>query len=463
MIIAASIKQLLESYKVAYRVLQHKRVSSIEMAANVLKLGLARVLTVQVLADSAGVLLMVHPLTRAIDFTQCNQLFNRELKVLPAVRVNRIFNDCEAGCWPAIGQAYDLEVIIDQTVSELDHVYFASGSHTALLQIAAEDYFSVNSRAKVLLFTVPRASETATVVAYDHEHEHTEILANLAFPELPPVAMHILQLALNKEHSIKELIELVAQDQAIQEQIKYYTQLPFVQARLNQQNNPAVSHVVEHILGFDMVSHIALGVAAGRAFNLERAKESEDFWRHAFYAATYAERITELVADSQHLDPAISFLAGLFHNFGLLLFSQLFPPEYALLQKWLRLNPKTPIEVLEKRLLGMGAAFNIVRGGHAQLGAWLLRNWRMPESICIIAAEHHSAAYNGKYAAYVQILRLVNQLLRLDGIGDGTTLGVDEKLLAALGLTSEQVVACVTQIKAGSVSLDNMAKSLSKQ
>src|SRR5262249_29621198 len=132
----------------------------------------------------------------------------------------------------------------------------------------------------------------------------------------------------------------------------------------------------------------------------------------AFYAAIYAERITELVSEKLALDPAISYMAGLFHNFGLLLFSQLFTPEYSLLKKWLALNPKVSIAVLEKRLLGMGQAFNILRGGHAQLGEWLLRSWHMPESICVITKEHHSLTYKGQYANYVRIIQLTNQLLR---------------------------------------------------
>ncbi len=462
MIIAASIKQLLESYKVAYRVLQHKRTESLEISAKLLKIELAQVLAVQVLADNLGELLVVYPLTRKIDFTALAQLLNRDLKVLPAIRVNRIFNDCEAECWPAVGQSYGLEVLIDANVSELESVYFASGSHTALLQVSAEDYFDLNPRAKILAFTQRCESSGIETHLHDHSYDHSTIFAHLSLPELPPVAKQIMQLASNKEHSLKDLIDLVTRDQAIQQQISFYTELPFIQERMTDSSNANVNHILEHVLGFDMVSHIALGVAAGRAFDPQRAQGSEDFWRHAFYAATYAQRLTQLVAESQHLDPAISFMAGLFHNVGLLLFSQLFPPEYALLQKWLRLNPKVSIAVLEKRVLGMGKAFNIIRGGHAQLGAWLLKHWHMPEAVCVITAEHHSATYHGKYAPYVKIIQLSNQLLRLDGIGDGTTQGASEQLLASLDLTTEQVHACVAQIKSGAASLDNMAKSLCK-
>jgi HD-like signal output (HDOD) protein/prolyl-tRNA editing enzyme YbaK/EbsC (Cys-tRNA(Pro) deacylase) len=464
MIIAASIKQILDSNRFAYIALQHKRVTSLELAASLLNIDPGQVLVAQVVADSDGELLVVYPLGRKIDFDLCKRILKRDLKFLPSINVNRIFNDCEAGCWPAIGHPYHIDVIIDQSVKKLSSVYFASGSHTALLQMGAADYLRIHSRAKIFSFT--EASELGVQQAVEEIADPAGLLENLVLPELPPIAIQILQLSISKEHSTKELIDLVTQDPVMQQQIGYYMQLPFIQERLDAAvtaRDTTVHHAVEHVLGFDMVSHIALGVAAGRAFNIERVAGAADFWRHSFYAAIYAQRITELVADRLQLDPAISYLAGLFHNFGLLLFSQLFPPEYNLLQKWLRLNPKISIAILEQRLLGMGQAFNVARGGHAQLGAWLLRHWNMPEAICVITKEHHSLAYTGKYALYVKIIQLTNQLLREEGIGDGSAIGVTEQLLEPLGLTVQEVYSSLQQLKTGAASLDQMVRSLTCQ
>lgn len=285
------------------------------------------------------------------------------------------------------------------------------------------------------------------------------------FPSLPPVAMQILELSRRTEQSTHELAALVAKDPLMQQQIMFYSQLPYIQSKLqanSAQETNNVQHVVDHILGFDMVSHIALGVAVGRGFNQDRVSDREDFWRHALYAASYAEVITQQVADELDLDPAISYLAGLFHNFGLLLISQLFPPEYALLKKWRQLNPKVCITVLEKRLLGMGEAFDLIRGGHAQLGEWLLRSWQMPEAICVITKEHHSSIYKGKYANYVRIIQLTNQLLCEEGIGDGVLGANYDHLLEALGLTLSQVQHCLQSIKAAAANFDNMARTLTK-
>jgi HD-like signal output (HDOD) protein/prolyl-tRNA editing enzyme YbaK/EbsC (Cys-tRNA(Pro) deacylase) len=459
MTLAASLKKLLTMQKISYRIFPHKRASSLSQAAEFLNIPPGKILSAQILADEAGMILVVYPLSCKIDFNKLKLSTNRNLKVLAGIKVNRLFRDCDAGCWPPIGQTYGLEIIIDKSIYQQSQVFFSSGSSTSLLQVQAADYLYLNPRAKLLDFACPLDMADKP----NHVEPLSKELESLSLPSLPPIALKILQLSIGGEHSAQELVDLVSQDPLIQQQILIYTQLPFIQKKVETPSDN-VQHIVDHVLGFDMVSHIALGIAAGRAFTQRKAvNETKEFWRHAFYAATYAQRITHLVSEELHLDPAVSYLAGLFHNFGLLLFSQLFQPEYLLLKKWMHLNPKVSIALLEKRLLGMGQAFVIVRGGHAQLGEALLRHWHMPESICVIAKEHHSLTYKGEYSLYVKIIQITNQLLRQNGIGDGNMSGLSEQLLEPLGLTEQQILDCVKNIEPGLPGLDLMAHSLTSQ
>jgi len=454
MILAASLKKLLEGNKVAYRVLQHRRVEKLEQAANLLKCNSELVLTAQVLQDDLGLLLVVYRLSTNINIPKLQKLLNRNLTVVASTKVNRLFNDCDAGCWPPIGQAYNLETIIDKNIENCNTVYFSAGCNTAMVQLQVDDYLYLNRRAKFLEFAADQDDTVATVS--EVAPEVFSLSNNMPLPSLPPIALQILQLSMSNDYSAKELAEILSKDGVLQQQILLYNQMPFTK------NSPEVS---EHMLSFDKVSHIALGVAASLAFTRLDTDHgyTTDFWRHAFSAATYAEQITRLVASSETLDPALSYLAALFHNFGLLLFSQVFTPEFTILKKWMDLNPKVSIAILEKRLLGMGKAFNIVPGGHAQLGEWLLRHWNMPEVICVVAKEHHSLIYNGPYAAYVKIIQLTNQLLREEGIGDGSYGGISVQLLEPLGLTEQQVRDSVQNIKAGSVNLEHMARLLTNK
>lgn len=377
MLIAARIKQLLEANKIVYKAMPHQRVNSISQAAAALQLEPTQVLTTHVLADQAGMLLVVHPLNSKIDFEKLNRLLQRDLKMLADITINRIFADCEAGCWPPIGHPYDVDVILDKSINKYAQVYLNGGCYTSMLQLRTIDFLFINNHVKILDIAVPI----------------TDI--NTSTPNVMPI---------------------------------------------NNLHFPEFSHVV-------LTSHKA-------------AEQMFELWQHAFYAAEYARNITVLVPKEFNLDPALSYEIGLYHNFGMFLLSQMFNPEYKLLQKWLKQNPKTSVEILEQRLLGMGQAFDVLRHGHAKLGESLLRHWGVSEPICIVAREHHKSNYNGPYAAYVTIIQITNTLLRQQGIGDGILAELDLRVLTTLGLELDSVLAVVKDIHLGSTDIMQKAEAL---
>lgn len=458
MILAARLRKLLDANMVVYSVLQHKRVDRLDQAAHLLSIDPAKVLTAQVLQDNLGRLLVVHRLSTKIDIPKLQKLLNRNLTVVATNKVNRLFDDCDAKCWPPIGQVYSLDTLIDESIEQYETLYFSSGSSAALVQISLNDYLHLNSRAKLLDFS--EDVQLSVAAADQLKSEDANQLKDLSLPPLPSVAVQILELSMANDFSPEKLAEILSKDKTLQQQILLYHQMPLVKGNMEDPGD-----IIEHMLGFNKISHIALGVAASQAFARRGADwgYAPEFWRHAFCAATYSERISKLVAEKLNLDPALSYLAGLFHNFGLLLFSELFAPEFSILKKWVALNPKISIAVLEKKLLGLGRAFNVVRGGHAQLGERLLRHWNMPELICVVAKEHHSLTYGGKYQAYVKIIQLTNQLLREEGIGDGSLSGINPHLLESLDLTEQQVRDVVKDINSDSVSLEYMTNFLNNK
>lgn len=458
MALAANLKKLLDSYRIPYRVFFHKQTPYLEEAAELLGIPFEQVIASQVLADSNGFLLAAYPLSKQIDFVKILKHLQRSLAMLPELRVNRIFLDCDSGCHVPIGKIYNLDMILDDSIKQHDYIYLSSGSRAALVQLRLEDFLYLNYRANSFKFTLDKEK-----ASFRKSNTNIHKAPNIAMPELPPIALQILRLSMSEVHSTQDLVDLVSQDSGIQQQILNYVRLPFIRASIEAESLD-VQNAIQNILGFNTVSHIALGVAASRAFQIRNPCISmSDFWLHSFSAALYAEKITELVPKHFGLDPALSYLSGLFHNFGLLLFSQLFPPEFRLLQKWMRLNPKISVDVLEKRLLGMGGAMHIVTGGHSQLGESLLRHWNLPEAVCVIAKEHHSVRYHGEYSNYVKIIQITNQLLREQGVGDGSIHSGVLKHIDSLELDEKIVRDAVYGLAESSTSLAELAVAMTSK
>lgn len=340
---------------------------------------LRQVVAADILADEQGPLLMVRPFNRPLDLRMLRQVLHRDLHVLPTININKLFTDCEATCWPPVGRVYSLPTVIDASVLCLEKVFFTSGSRTAYVRMRIQDFLDLQQRYRIVNCT---------------QAEQTEL-------------------------NLPNIVEAINPNLADE-----FNKLPSsVQKLLAAIKNAKPQDVVPVIKD-----------------NLLLPDPSSEIWKHAVLAAERSQALCKLV--NPQLDDAKAYLVGLLQNFGLLLFSYLFPPEYRLLQKWLRMHPKASIVRLEKRLLGMGRALHIVRCGHADLGAQLLEHFGIAADICSIVREHHSRDYVGADADYIKIIQLTNQTLRRQGLGDGD-LVLDPAILIDLGLTSEQVTSTI--------------------
>lgn len=212
------------------------------------------------------------------------------------------------------------------------------------------------------------------------------------------------------------------------------------------------SHLPLHLGQNEKFPEIAFSNAP--RFNLglpaDCQKSLKTFWEHAFYAGLLAKKLAEKIRMSQSvssavpsLDPTRCYILGWVHNFGFLLFAYLFYPEFCLLKKWMQLQPHVPIEILEKRLLGMGSAQKVIPKGHAELGAWLMEYWGLPTVFASVAKFHHQTIYKDYKdpdCPELLIIQLTNRLLWQIGIGEGAPISV-QYACSKLGLSQKEAEA----------------------
>ena len=437
MTIAANIKKLFNANKIPYRIFEHERTADIGQAIQLAGVDKSRFLRTEVLCDEAGVLLAVVPWEMKINFTKLKKLLQRDLIVLSYSRINRIFNDCEAGAHPPFGEPYHLPVLFDSSLENLDSVYFKAGSQTSIIQLKMDDflYLHVSSDSQKLSFISNEKFSRKVYQATSNKipEEYKNIIDSCAFPKLSNIASQVLRLIKQEVKETGELVNLITKNNVICEQVLNYANLPFF-SRGDSVGN--ISNAISDTLGFEYVSHIALGIETSKYFdfNEEHNIYIRNFWKHTLHCATLAGHLASYIKNKHKIMPSIGYMVGLFHNFGFLLFAQLFPPEFKLLNKWLNMHPKTSVLNLEKRLLCMGKAKHILQGGHAKLGAWLLRYWEFPEHTWVVAEEHHNPNYQGKYSAYVNLIWIVNRILKDYKMGDGLLGSLSAEELDFLGM-----------------------------
>jgi len=145
--LAANLKRFLNRYGIQYRLLHHDRTNTLEETAEVVEVDKTQIIKAWILGDGEGYVMVVLPLFTKIDYFKLKRKLYRSLQLLPRKEINKLFYDCEPGSYPPIGEIYNLEWVLDESLYQLKYVYFESGCHSVLVQISMEDFLFLSNGA----------------------------------------------------------------------------------------------------------------------------------------------------------------------------------------------------------------------------------------------------------------------------------------------------------------------------
>jgi putative nucleotidyltransferase with HDIG domain len=136
------------------------------------------------------------------------------------------------------------------------------------------------------------------------------------------------------------------------------------------------------ILGHQQILHLVLSLAFSGAMNTPLpgyAAESGELWRHSLTTAMAAETFTKSWP-ALNIEPPVAFTAGLLHDIGKLVFNHVLDDAtQTAIRRRIQDGALTRTEA-EKEILG---------ADHGEVGAHLLRSWKLPEDIVEAVANHH--------------------------------------------------------------------------
>lgn len=139
--IATTLNTYLDLSGVQYDVLPHKHTWSSKETAQASKIPSRNLAKAVVLEDPEGYYMMaVVPASRHVDLNAVSQEMYSEVDLASEKELEYIFSDCETGAIPAIGMAYDMDVLCDERLDELDDVYFEAGDHTDLVHMKGASF-----------------------------------------------------------------------------------------------------------------------------------------------------------------------------------------------------------------------------------------------------------------------------------------------------------------------------------
>jgi len=292
----------------------------------------------------------------------------------------------------------------------------------------AHQYLSKPCDAETLRGTLERACTLQDLMGSESLKQFVSGIDSL--PSLPSLYTEILEELKSPQSSIQRVGEIIGKDVGMT-------------AKILQLVNSAFFGLPRHIetpaqaaalLGLDTVKALVLGIEVFSRFDSAALPgfDLESLWHHSMAAAAASRAIARVERlPKEQTDDA--FMAGLLHDVGKLLMADGDPEGFGRVLNEAR-DPEVLSWEMERSVFGTS---------HAEIGAYLLGLWGLPEGIVEAVAFHHTPLnHPDRILSPISVVHAANALFKAaDDIiqGDDNHSGIDLQYLGEVGVVDRLV------------------------
>ncbi len=147
MAIAITLKKYLEDSGVEYELIKHDFASTSIRSAEMAHVSAEDMAKAVLLYDGKKYIVAVVPATHKVQLGKLHRKFDRYMSLAFEPELHELFYDCSMGAIPPLGNAYGIDVMIDNHLDNCDDVYFEAGDHTDLVHISGTDFRNLMANA----------------------------------------------------------------------------------------------------------------------------------------------------------------------------------------------------------------------------------------------------------------------------------------------------------------------------
>lgn len=134
--IAITLARYLAEQGVKYDVVEHAHTATALESAKTSHVSLDRLAKAVVLKGDDGFMVAVLPASGHIQFGQLRKQLGAEVDMANEEQIEALFHDCEPGAVPALGAAYGLKVVVDDSLAGAPEIYLEGGDHASLVHLS---------------------------------------------------------------------------------------------------------------------------------------------------------------------------------------------------------------------------------------------------------------------------------------------------------------------------------------
>lgn len=213
-------------------------------------------------------------------------------------------------------------------------------------------------------------------------------------PAMPQIWLKIRDMTQQLNNSAPKIAKEILKDQGMTTRVlKIANSATY--AGYNQKITTVTNAIV--LLGFNEVRNVVVGYAVYEM--LKKLKKNKrfnfkEFWLHALATAVASRMLADNV---QYKNVEEAFVAGLLHDVGKLVISQLMPNDYD--------------KVLLRNLRGeenLEAEEEILHVNHQIIGKWVAKRWHLPEVLVLAISKHHRVDMEKRQKSRYRIIDIVS-------------------------------------------------------
>jgi len=140
MSLSQTLKTYLDNKGINYQVVHHHPTPSANRSAEAAHVPGDRLVKAVVLEDAGQFLLAALPATRRLKLGRLHKALGEHVGLATEAEVGRLFADCERGAVPAVGEAFGVETLLDDSLAQLDELYIEGGDHESLIHLSGESF-----------------------------------------------------------------------------------------------------------------------------------------------------------------------------------------------------------------------------------------------------------------------------------------------------------------------------------
>jgi len=248
----------------------------------------------------------------------------------------------------------------------------AEGELTGRAVGVAHQYISKPCEPETIISTIQRARSLKTLLLNNKLRALVSRIDSV--PSLPTLYSQIVMEVNSPEPSIRIIGEIIANDIGMTAKVLQLVNSAFFGIRRRIGNTIDAANY----LGIETIQSLVLSIHAFSQFDSTGIPglSAESLWNHSMRTAVAARQIAE-AARAPRATASEAFTAGLLHDVGMLVLAHNMPDTY--LEVISRAQGKD-LAAVEAEVFGVT---------HAEVGAYLLGIWALPDALASAAAFHH--------------------------------------------------------------------------